>query len=110
MAAGFIGSLKNARSCDGDHITKSRARLTSVSKPTVLGRRCGGQGIGCTMTSKKSSAGATERPRNELSAGLAACRNAIIAIGLASTLINVLYLSGSIYMLEVYDRVLPSRS
>jgi PrtD family type I secretion system ABC transporter len=50
------------------------------------------------------------RPRNELAAGLAACRNAIIALGLASMLINVLYLSGSIYMLEVYDRVLPSRS
>ena len=53
---------------------------------------------------------AIKQPRNELAAGLAACRNAIMALGLASVLINVLYLSGSIYMLEVYDRVLPSRS
>ena len=27
-----------------------------------------------------------------------------------SGLINILYLTGSFYMLEVYDRVLPSRS
>jgi PrtD family type I secretion system ABC transporter len=54
--------------------------------------------------------GPNERPRNEIAAALAACRNAIIALGVASAIINVLYLSGSIYMLEIYDRVLPSRS
>ena len=32
------------------------------------------------------------------------------SLALASALINVLYLTGSLYMLEVYDRVLPSRS
>jgi ATP-binding cassette subfamily C protein len=32
------------------------------------------------------------------------------AIGLISIVINVLYLTGSLFMLEVYDRVLPSRS
>jgi ATP-binding cassette subfamily C protein len=41
---------------------------------------------------------------------LSACRHALIALGLASALVNVLYLTGSLYMLEVYDRVLPSRS
>jgi ATP-binding cassette subfamily C protein len=46
----------------------------------------------------------------ELTAGLRACRGPFIALGVASALINVLYLAGSIYMLEVYDRVLPSRS
>jgi ATP-binding cassette, subfamily C, bacterial PrsD len=61
------------------------------------------------MTSEKSRE-ATKQPSNELAAGLTACRSAIIALGAASALINVLYLSGSIYMLEVYDRVLPSRS
>ncbi len=48
--------------------------------------------------------------KSELTAGLSACRRAFVALGVASALINVLYLSGSIYMLEVYDRVLPSRS
>ncbi|TGV79550.1 type I secretion system permease/ATPase, partial [Mesorhizobium sp. M00.F.Ca.ET.158.01.1.1] len=38
------------------------------------------------------------------------CRSAFIAIALFSGVLNVLMLSSSIYMLEVYDRVLPSRS
>lgn len=41
---------------------------------------------------------------------LSACRSALVSIALLSGVINVLYLSGSFYMLEVYDRVLPSRS
>jgi ATP-binding cassette, subfamily C, bacterial PrsD len=49
-------------------------------------------------------------PRNELAASLAACRHALIALGIASAIINILYLTGSLYMLEIYDRVLPSRS
>lgn len=47
---------------------------------------------------------------SELFAALAACRGALIGVGLFSILINVLMLTGSLYMLEVYDRVLPSRS
>jgi len=49
-------------------------------------------------------------PSSELHEALAACWHAFIAIGLMSGLINILYLTGSFYMLEVYDRVLPSRS
>jgi ATP-binding cassette, subfamily C, type I secretion system permease/ATPase len=48
--------------------------------------------------------------RSELSAALSRCRNAFIGIGLMSGMINILYLTGSFFMLEVYDRVLPSRS
>jgi PrtD family type I secretion system ABC transporter len=47
---------------------------------------------------------------DELSTALAACRGAFIGIGLFSGVINLLMLTGSFYMLEVYDRVLPSRS
>ena len=47
---------------------------------------------------------------SELSAALAACRKAFIGVALFSALLNILYLTGSFYMLEVYDRVLPSRS
>ena len=46
----------------------------------------------------------------ELKAALAACRQAFLGIGLMSGLINVLTLTGSLFMLQVYDRVLPSRS
>ena len=49
-------------------------------------------------------------PRSELSAALAACRKAFLGVALFSALLNILYLTGSFYMLEVYDRVLPSRS
>ena len=49
-------------------------------------------------------------PTSELREALSACWHAFIAIGLMSGLVNILYLTGSFYMLEVYDRVLPSRS
>ena len=41
---------------------------------------------------------------------MASCRTAFLAVALFSALVNVLMLTGSIYMLQVYDRVLPSRS
>ena len=46
----------------------------------------------------------------ELSAALVACRGAFIGVGVMSAMVNVLYLTGSFFMLEIYDRVLPSRS
>src|ERR1700687_6138973 len=48
--------------------------------------------------------------RSELSSALKVCRDAFIAIGVMSGMINILYLTGSFFMLEIYDRVLPSRS
>jgi len=48
--------------------------------------------------------------RSELGDALRACRGAFIGVGAMSCMINLLYLTGSIFMLEVYDRVLPSRS
>ena len=37
-------------------------------------------------------------------------RGVLVAVALISGLINVLYLTGSFFMLQVYDRVIPSRS
>src|ERR1700758_1707870 len=48
--------------------------------------------------------------RSELGEALRACLNAFIVFGVMSCMINLLYLTGSLFMLEVYDRVLPSRS
>jgi ATP-binding cassette subfamily C protein len=48
--------------------------------------------------------------RSELSEALDACRGAFVAVGLMSGMSNILMLTGAIFMLEVYDRVLPSRS
>jgi PrtD family type I secretion system ABC transporter len=47
--------------------------------------------------------------KNRLSL-LASCRGAFLGVAVLSGLINLLYLSGSLFMMEVYDRVLPSRS
>src|ERR1700687_5897614 len=48
--------------------------------------------------------------RSELGDALRACRSAFIGVGAMSCMINLLYLPGAIFMLEIYDRVLPSRS
>ncbi|MGB7831585.1 MAG: type I secretion system permease/ATPase, partial [Xanthobacteraceae bacterium] len=48
--------------------------------------------------------------RTELREALDACRSAFWAIGLFSGMSNILMLTGSMFMLEIYDRVLPSRS
>src|SRR5262249_38076708 len=47
---------------------------------------------------------------SELAQALAACRGAFVTVGLFSGMSNVLMLTGAMFMLEVYDRVLPSRS
>ena len=49
-------------------------------------------------------------PKSELRQALAACRSAFIGVAVFSGLVNILMLTGSLFMLEVYDRVLPSRS
>jgi PrtD family type I secretion system ABC transporter len=58
-----------------------------------------------------------EPPKSEImeakadaKSALASCRHAFLGVGLMSGMINLLYLTGSFFMLEVYDRVLPSRS
>ncbi|MFO1185002.1 MAG: type I secretion system permease/ATPase [Bauldia sp.] len=41
---------------------------------------------------------------------LADCRRAFLSVGLFSAVVNLLMLAGPLYMLQVYDRVLASRS
>ena len=61
------------------------------------------------MQSAKTSHQA-HSPRSELGTALRACRSAFVGVGVMSLVINILYLTGSFFMLEIYDRVLPSRS
>jgi ATP-binding cassette, subfamily C, type I secretion system permease/ATPase len=49
-------------------------------------------------------------PRSELAQALSSCRNAFFSIGLFSGMSNILMLTGAFFMLQIYDRVLPSRS
>src|SRR4030081_3357287 len=55
-------------------------------------------------------AAATGVRRSELGDALRACRQAFIGVGVMSCMINLLYLTGSCVLLEVSERVLPSRS
>jgi PrtD family type I secretion system ABC transporter len=48
--------------------------------------------------------------KNPFSAALARSRAALLCVGFYSGAINVLTLTGSLFMLQVYDRVLPSGS
>jgi ATP-binding cassette subfamily C protein EexD len=49
-------------------------------------------------------------PAQEIRALLASCRPSIVAVGVFSGAINILFLVPSLYMLQVYDRVLASGS
>src|SRR5687768_2610006 len=40
---------------------------------------------------------------------LQACRKHFIQVGIFSALLNLLYLTPSLYMLQIYDRVVPTR-
>lgn len=48
--------------------------------------------------------------RSELAAALESCKQAFVGVGIISAVVNVLMLTGSIFMLQIYDRVLPSGS
>lgn len=97
VAMGAFGCLAMFRA-RGDvaqsAVDAAQPRIVTLSKPSVrpAGRRPAGS------------------VRSELSAALANCRSAFLAVGLFSGMLNLLMLAGSLYMLEVYDRVLPSRS
>jgi ATP-binding cassette, subfamily C, type I secretion system permease/ATPase len=47
---------------------------------------------------------------SELAKALSRCRGALIGVAAFTAVINVLMLTGPLFMLQVYDRVLPSRS
>src|ERR1700733_5990078 len=49
------------------------------------------------------------RLTDPLRAAFAACRRHLVFAGLFSALLNLLYLAPTIYMLQVYDRVVPTR-
>jgi ATP-binding cassette, subfamily C, type I secretion system permease/ATPase len=73
----------------------STRRLIELATPRPLGQRAGRSYV---------------QARSELAAALHRCRGAFAGIAIMSGVLNVLGLTGSFFMLEVYDRVLPSRS
>jgi ATP-binding cassette, subfamily C, bacterial PrsD len=59
---------------------------------------------------RERQAQSSARPKNPVAAALKEARARVFRVAAFSGAINLLTLSGSIYMLQVYDRVLPSRS
>ena len=49
-------------------------------------------------------------PGRELPTALRSCRQPLIGVAVFSAFSNILMLAGAMYMLDIYDRVLPSRS
>ena len=52
----------------------------------------------------------TTSSESEVLRPLDRCRGALTGVGLFSGAVNVLTLTGAVFMLQVYDRVIPSRS
>ncbi|HEY9215610.1 MAG TPA: type I secretion system permease/ATPase [Ancylobacter sp.] len=48
--------------------------------------------------------------KSPVSAAFASCRNVLVGVGALSCVINLLMLTGPFFMLQIYDRVLASRS
>jgi ATP-binding cassette, subfamily C, type I secretion system permease/ATPase len=80
----------------------------------LIARTSGGKIAGNRSRIAEDNPAIGERPQahseSELRDALWSCRSAFIGTGAFSLIINVLMLTGAIFMLEVYDRVLPSRS
>jgi ATP-binding cassette subfamily C protein len=55
-------------------------------------------------------ANATPSNPSEIGRALRRCTGSLIGVALFSAAVNLLMLTGSIFMLQVYDRVIPSRS
>ena len=66
--------------------------------------------MSATTRQRATDEGRRDCAPSELTTALARCRHAFLGIGLISGMINLLTLTGSLFMLEIYDRVLPSRS
>jgi PrtD family type I secretion system ABC transporter len=67
-------------------------------------------GILAGKSNSQMPAGSLAVPHPTIRTALESCRGVFLCLGLISGMINVLMLTGSFFMLQVYDRVLPSRS
>jgi ABC-type protease/lipase transport system fused ATPase/permease subunit len=56
----------------------------------------------------RSSAGKFRRRKTELAQAISDCRKAVVIAGSFSFVINLLILTPSLYMLQIYDRVITT--
>ena len=70
----------------------------------------GGGGAGVEGTLARDGSGGRSRGAAEISSALGESRRLFVSIGLFSAFVNLLMLTGPLFMLQIYDRVLVSRS
>ncbi|MQW85606.1 type I secretion system permease/ATPase [Sinorhizobium saheli] len=63
-----------------------------------------------TLRPQSVAGGFRPAPGKELASALGSCKQALAGVAIFSGVSNILMLNGAIFMLQVYDRVLPSRS
>jgi ATP-binding cassette, subfamily C, bacterial PrsD len=90
-------------------ILANAVMAAAVQSPST-GRICVVPYVARGDKSMRSRVANGERSGTSFLTVVSACRGALIGLALFSALINLLYLTGSFYMLQVYDRVIPSRS
>ena len=86
---------------------ETAAAFASILERTLRGSRFASN---AERAGKQTEDAPATPGRSEIAEVFGSCRNALVGLGLFSGLSNVLMLTGSLFMLEVYDRVLPSRS
>ena len=115
LTAGFVAAFAS-----GLAVAYRRRQRGRLAAETVAGEAVTAETIASAEPTAKAPSSSpspwavppsgTASEKSELRAALSSCRSAFIGIALFSALINILALTGSLFMLEVYDRVLPSRS
>src|SRR3990172_2471408 len=82
-----------------------------IAKPrsASIGRNCG-RVMRDRSTTQPDTGPYAGRDAGPVEYAIRRCTGVFLGVGLFSGVINVLALTGSFYMLQIYDRVLPSRS
>jgi ATP-binding cassette subfamily C protein len=113
LAQFWRGALSRLSAC-GDRLRGKNFRSTIVVnglQPWLLPLQAQWQRF---LTPSNDTTVAPIRPAHgnscELRAAVRAFRSALVGIGIASGLVNLLSLAAPLFMLQIYDRVLPSRS
>ena len=73
-------------------------------------RRSGASYSAIGVQNLRPVGGARPVPGSELASALGSCKGALTGVAIFSGVSNILMLTGAMFMLQVYDRVLPSRS
>ncbi|MBD9373706.1 type I secretion system permease/ATPase [Rhizobium sp. ARZ01] len=84
--------------------------LLLLAVPQRRKRRGAASRVSANASPNSRSVSFGPAPGDELAGALRSCRGALLAVAIFCGVSNILMLNGAIFMLQVYDRVLPSRS